>query len=76
MRQDHNSRDGLSLSRPGGKNRNQCPRQDTRIHAADLGQAQESICKPGDHESDGIHMGGNHHGWTRALAGTAPKGME
>ena len=53
-----------------------CPGQDARIHAADLGDAQETVRDAGDHQADAVHVGGNHHGGAWFLAGAVSQSMQ
>ena len=47
------------------------PGQDTRIHTAHHGHVQEAVDDGGDHQADGIHVGGNHDGRAQLRAGAA-----
>ena len=44
------------------------PWQDTRVHAADAGDMQETILDGGDHHADGVHVGGDHDGRSQRFA--------
>ena len=56
--------------------RDQCSRQDARVHPADLGDAEETVHDSGHHQADGIHVGGDHHRWARLNARAAPQSMQ
>ncbi len=75
-RQDDNAGDGPVPTCARGVYRDQRTRQNARIHPADLGEAQKTVHNAGDHQADGIHVRGNHHGWARAFTGTAPQSMQ
>ncbi len=76
MRLDDHAGDGLVSTRARGIHCDQRARQDARIHPADLGEAQEAVRNAGDHQADGIHVCGDHHGWARACAGALPQSMQ
>ncbi len=39
------------------------------VNAADVGDVQKTIHNAGDHQADGIHVGGNKYGWAGGFFG-------